>query len=75
VLDDAAVLLVGAGQEAGHVLEGDQRDVEGVAEAHEARALDRGVDVEHAGEDAGWLATMPTLRPPSRAKPTTRFLA
>ncbi len=37
--DDAAVLLRGAGQEAGHVDEGDERDVEAVAEAHEARAL------------------------------------
>ncbi len=50
VLDDAAVLLRDARQEARHVLEGDQRDVERVAEADEARALHRGVDVEHAGE-------------------------
>ena len=38
------------GQEARHVDEGDERDVEGVAEAHEARGLDRAVDVEHARE-------------------------
>ena len=44
---------VGAGQEAGHVLEGDQGDVERVAEAHEARGLDRGVDVEAAREHRG----------------------
>ena len=50
VLDDAAVLLVGARQEARHVDEGDERDVEAVAEAHEARGLDRRVDVEAAGE-------------------------
>ncbi len=40
VLDDAAVLLRGAGHEAGHVHEGDHRDVEGIAEAHKARGLD-----------------------------------
>ena len=50
--DDAALLLRGAGQEAGHVDERDDRDVEGVAEADEARGLDRGVDVEDAGERA-----------------------
>ena len=49
--DDAAVLLLGAGEEAGHVFKRDQRDVEGVAEADEARRLGRGVDVEHAGEE------------------------
>ena len=38
VADDAAVLLLRAGQKAGHVFEGDQRNVEAVAEADEARA-------------------------------------
>src|SRR5205807_6406289 len=33
---DAAVLLSYAGEEAGHVLEDDEREVEAVAEAHEA---------------------------------------
>jgi len=51
VLDDAAVLLVRAREEARHVDEGDERDVEAVAEADEARGLHRGVDVEHARED------------------------
>ena len=50
VPDDAAELLHGAGQEAGHVLERHQRNVERVAEPHEPRALDRRVDVERAGE-------------------------
>jgi hypothetical protein len=45
-----AELLLRAGQEPRHVLEGDQRDVEGVAEADEAGALERGVDVEDPGE-------------------------
>ena len=46
--DDAAEFLHGAGQEAGDVLEGDERNVERVAEAHEPRALHRRVDVERA---------------------------
>ena len=46
VLDDAAVLLRGAGQESRHVLERDERDVEAVAEPDEAGALERGGDVE-----------------------------
>ena len=49
VPDDAAALLVDAGQEARHVDEGHQRNVEGVAEADEARALVGGIDVEAAG--------------------------
>ena len=53
MVDDAVVLLAGAGQEAGHVDEGHQRDVEGVAEAHEAGALARSVAVEHAGHGLG----------------------
>ncbi len=39
MLDDAAVLLIGAGEEAGHVDERQHRDVEGVAEAHEPGGL------------------------------------
>src|SRR5207237_2111553 len=54
--DDAPVLLVGPGEEPGHVHEGDQGDVEGVARAHEAAALSGGVDVEHAGQDLGLVA-------------------
>src|SRR6185437_742450 len=53
VRDDAAVLLVGAGEEAGDIDERAQRDVEAVAEADEARRLDAGLDVEAAGEDLG----------------------
>ena len=71
MLDDAAELLGGAGQEAGHVLERDERDVEAVAEAHEARALDRGVDVEAAGQVRGLVGDDADGRPPRRAKPTT----
>ncbi len=48
--DDPAVLLVGAGQEAGHVDERHERHVERVARAHEPRRLLRRVDVERARE-------------------------
>ena len=50
MFDQAAVLLARAGHEAGHVDEGHQRDVEGVAEADEAGGLAAGVDVEDAGQ-------------------------
>src|SRR5487761_1232899 len=50
VTDDAAMLLLGAGKEARNVFERDERNVEGIAEADEARGLDAGVDVENPGE-------------------------
>src|SRR5699024_12033835 len=51
--DDAAVLLVRAGQEAGDVDEREDGQVERVAQAHEAGRLLRGVDVECAGQLEG----------------------
>ena len=48
VLDQAAILLGCARQEARHVDKRHDRDVEGVAEADEARGLAGGVTVEHA---------------------------
>jgi uncharacterized protein RhaS with RHS repeats len=50
VLDDAAILLADTRQEARHVDQRQDRDVEGVAEAHEARRLLGGIDVEAAGQ-------------------------
>ena len=50
MLDDAAVFLRGAGHEAGHVDEGDNRYVERIAETHEARCLDRALDVQAPGQ-------------------------
>jgi hypothetical protein len=50
VLDDAAVFLRGARHEARDIDEGDDRNVEGVAEADEAGGLDRGLDVQAAGQ-------------------------
>src|SRR3546814_8662843 len=44
--DYAAISRRGAGQEARHVDEGDDGDVEAVAEPHEAPGLLRAVDVE-----------------------------
>ena len=51
--DDRTVLLLGAGKESGYIYEGDQWNVEGIAEAHEARCLAGCVDVQHAGEHLG----------------------
>ena len=53
IANDAAVLLLHAGKKPGHILERDQRNVECVAEAHEARRLYTRIDVEHAGKKAG----------------------
>ena len=50
VLDDAAVLLAGAGHEAGHIDKSHHRDVEGVTKAHEARRLDAALDVQATGQ-------------------------
>src|SRR5215472_8358971 len=55
VLDERAIFLVGAGQESRHVDEGHDRNAERVAEAHEARGLARGIDVEHAREHHGLI--------------------
>ena len=53
VHDDAVPLLVGSGQESGHVFEDQQRNIERVAEAHKARSLGRCVNVEHPGQKGG----------------------
>ena len=42
------MLLRGAGQEAGHVDKGQNRDFEGIAKTHEARCFLRRVNIEHA---------------------------
>ena len=48
--DNSAVLLVHTGQESGHIHEGHQRNVEGIAEAHETGSLHGGVDVQASGQ-------------------------
>ena len=50
VLDDAAMLLRGAGQESRHVDKGQDRDVEAIAKPDKARRFARAVDVEAAGQ-------------------------
>ena len=55
VLDDAAEFLRRARKKAGHVFEGDERNVERVAEPHEPRPLHGGIDVEHAGKMRGLI--------------------
>src|SRR5260370_28052015 len=56
VLDDAAKFLLGAGEKTGNILEGDERNVEGVAETDKARALHGSVNVENAGEKRRLIA-------------------
>ena len=48
--DDAAELLAGSGKEAWHIFEGHQWNVERIAEAHEASARHRRIDIEAAGQ-------------------------
>src|SRR5919197_436798 len=59
MLDDATVLLRRAGQEARHVDKRQERDVEAIAEAHEASGLYRGVDVQAAGQVCGLIGDDP----------------
>lgn len=73
--DDAAVLLRASRQEAGYILERNERYVEAVAEADETCRLVRGVDVEHAGQKSRIVRDDADRRPPSRANPITTFLA
>jgi hypothetical protein len=60
------MLLGDPGEEAGHVDEGQDRDVEGVAEAHEARAFFELAMSSTPASTIGWLATTPTVRPSIR---------
>ena len=53
VLDDPAIFLGRAGQEAGDVDQGHDRDIERVAEAHETAGLDRAGNVQAAGQNHG----------------------
>src|SRR6266550_2348854 len=55
VLDYPAVLLRHARQEAGYILEGDERNVERIAEANEARCFERRIDVENTGQHRGLI--------------------
>ena len=59
VFNDAAVLLLRAGKETGHVLESDQGNIKSVAKTHKSRALERGVDVQHSGKHRGLVGDDP----------------
>ncbi|MNV14846.1 hypothetical protein D3C71_1055430 [compost metagenome] len=50
MLDDAAIFLRRSRQETRHIHQRQQRNVEGIAEAHETGGLARGVDIEAAGQ-------------------------
>ncbi len=71
--DDAAVFLIDAGQKAGHIFKRDERDVEAIAKAHEARRFDRCVDIQHTGEKRRLIGDNADRVSPKRAKPTTMF--
>ena len=46
MLDDAAVFLRSARHEAGHIDEGDDRNIERITKAHKARCFDRALDIQ-----------------------------
>ena len=76
VLDDAAVLLVGPGQET----RARRRSVTSGMLKQSQKRTKRAAFIDEwmsstPARTAGWLATTPTARPPMRAKPTTMFCA
>src|SRR5882762_802401 len=54
--DDAAKFLLGAREKTGNILEGNERNVERVAEPHEARAFHGSVDIENTGKEGRLIA-------------------
>ena len=75
MLDDAAVLLLVPGRNPGTSSNVTSGMLKAVAEADEARAFDRGVDVEPPGKHCRLIGDDADGRPSSRAKPTTMFCA
>ncbi len=63
MLDHATIFLGGAGQEAGHIDHGQDRNVKAVAEPHEPRSLARAVDVQNTRQHH-WLVGHNTNSPP-----------
>lgn len=53
IITERSTYLHGAGKETGNIHEGDDGDVEGVQEAHEAGGLHGGVNVQAAGQVTG----------------------
>ena len=64
VADDPAPLLLGAGQKSRHILDDPQRNVECIAEAYEAGALDRCVDIEDPRQVSRLVGNDPDRPPP-----------
>src|ERR1700733_13864439 len=52
MLDNATVLLRRTREKSRDIFEGDQRNVEAIAESHEAGTFDRSIDIERAGQHA-----------------------
>src|ERR1700731_1418793 len=48
--NDSAEFLLRPGKKTGHIFKSNQRYVESVTEAHEARPLYRSADIQHAGQ-------------------------
>ena len=75
VADDSRPLLMGSGHVAGDIGEGEEGNVEGVAEPDEPGGLVGGVDVEDAGVEPGIVGDDADGLPMIRMKATTMFFA
>ncbi|VTR67869.1 hypothetical protein DESC_640023 [Desulfosarcina cetonica] len=67
--DNAAMFLIRPGHEAGHVHQADQRDVEGIAKAHETRGLEGGMVVQHPGQHGRLIGHQADGLPPQASEP------
>src|SRR6202007_247354 len=56
VLDDAAKFLLRARKKTGNILKRNQRNIESIAEAHEARTFHGSIDIEPASKKSGLVA-------------------
>ena len=73
--DDAAVLLVVPGRKPGTSTNVTSGMLKQSQKRTKRAPLSEALMSRHPASSAGWLATMPTGRPFSRAKPTTMFCA
>src|SRR6266478_10211029 len=66
MLDDPAPLLLRTRQKSRHVLKRNERNIERIAESHEARSLHRSIDVQHPREERGLVgddSDGPSIKP------------
>jgi len=75
VADDAVVFLYRSGQEAGNILESDQRNIKAVTETDKTGSLVAGVNVKDAGQPGGLIGNNTYGTTSQATKPTTTFLA